>query len=377
MHICVFDSACRVNLDAFYAALANPNLTPESFWADWRPEINSEMDKCEAAAVEAFKSVLHTGFDAVTAALYIHGNLIFHKFPLLSDPKWFKAGGIPALFNPGASLKEHRYIWSILADSTAPSKAAVLQEKTRAIDQTRASLKTLNRLRGRLPEALLQIHTEAWRNLETLATVVHKLCCTVYEARDFNASSQPIPSPVTISTPGQNNGSYAELMIEPITQLTARIAAEVPAERALRQECQRRFPTVHDLILPGGLRDDGRCCRSALHASQAWLHESGMLIRQIGNPIFPNGWLEVELHQTTKQTLPQRLIFKGISNPTGFHLSLAGQSQIFTVILNADGWDEFNLPPEWSSHLKKDRSLRIRLTKAGRSYPQLAAILLV
>ena len=385
MHACIFDSACRVNLDAFYAALADPLLTPESFWADWRPDTAPCMTPCDADTAEALKAILRKGLEAVTATLFIRGNLIFHTFPLSPDPKWLKAGGIPALFDPGASLSEHRHIWSILVSDSAPSEEAVIREKEIAIEQARAGRNALAELHGHLPESLFTVHSEAWRNLEALAIGVHELCRTVYAARALQGATDPVHEPLLIPNTHQigtvplagvrSGGSYASLMLAPLTQLTARVASEAAAERSLRQECLRRFPLARDCVLPGGLHDDGRCRRSAMHASHAWLHESGFPVRQIGNPVFPNGWLEVELRNPLA-SLPKRLCFMGIPDPAGFQLLQPDNQPPFIIVLNKDGWAEFILIPEWSTTLATAGKLRIRITKAGRSYPLLAAILL-
>ncbi|MDD5706720.1 MAG: hypothetical protein PHR35_12430, partial [Kiritimatiellae bacterium] len=378
--------ACRVNLDAFYAALATPGITPETFWADWRPDMEPGMEPSDSQAVQAFKDILRKGLDAVTAALYIRGNLMFHTFPLSPDPKWLKAGGIPALFDSGRPLKEHEHIWSILCAGTAPSKQDVLAEKRQAIAQARSALRQLSQLEGRLPDALLRIHRNAWRNLEAVAVSVHALCETVYAARAMHAGRRTaIAEPVRPQTAESGSmaragvrpeGSYGALMLEPLAQLTERVAAEAWAERDLLQDCLRRFPGVHDVILPGGLRDDGRCCRSAMHASHAWLHESGLPVRQIGNPVFPNGWLEVELIRTGV-SVPGRLLFRGIPDPAGFRLSRPGRTRSQTFILDGEGWVECRLTPEWVTALSTSGSIRIRIGKAGRSYPLIAAILLV
>ena len=386
MHACVFDSACRINLDAFYAALADPGLTPETFWIRWRPEAEPSQDLVDSAAIDELKAIHRGGLDAVTATLYIQGNLIFHTFPLSPDPKWLKAGGIPAMFDAGASLHEHRHIWSILSSHTAPSREAVLKEKQKAIDRTRTALTRLSRLQDRLPAGLFRIHHDAWRNLEALSIAVHKLCLTVYEARTLQGCPAAADTQAATAATSQlgsvhmagvrSGGNYASLMLSPLAQLTARVAAESSAEYALLQDCQSHVPGALDCVLTGGLRDDSRCCRSAMHASHAWLHESGMPVRQIGNPVFPNGWLEVELKSAGNHPdHPHRLVFKGVYSPDGFLITLPGRQESALIHLDREGWGKFTLTPDWQGTLAGD-SIRIRLTKAGQSYPMLAAIIL-
>ena len=101
-----------------------------------------------------------------------------------------------------------------------------------------------------------------------------------------------------------------------------------------------------------------------------------MPVRQIGNPVFPNGWLEVELKGAGGLPgHPHRLVFNGIYEPAGFLITLPGRQESALIHLNCEGGGEFTLTPGWLAALSGDR-LRIRLTKAGQSYPMIAAIIL-
>lgn len=380
MHVSVFDSSCRVNLDAFQAALSDSALTPDGFWSNWLP---AEPSACDPGACEELKSIMKAGLEVVTMTLYIRGNLIFHTFPLSADPKWLKAGGIPALFAEGASLYEHRNIWSILSGGTAPGRIALLNEKQLAVDLASAMLRRVELLRGRLPDAVFEVHLEAWRHLHDLAKGVTALCHAMYAARDEDGTTGggglPIAGVASIGTvplagvcPG---GSYETLMLTPLKALVDAVRREAVAEHSLRQACRQRFPGALDTILPGGIRDDGRCCRSAMHASHAWLHESGVPVRQIGNPVFPNGWVEMEL-KAGEGTAPSALHIMGIPASDGIRLSATGSDQVVVLCFGQDGWAHGRLPATWVDTLTLRGRLRLHLAKAARSYPLLAAVVM-
>jgi hypothetical protein len=163
--------------------------------------------------------------------------------------------------------------------------------------------------------------------------------------------------------------------------LLAALAQEFAAEADARRDWKMDSRVV-DFVVCGGLLDEHRV-RRYLHGSGTCLI-GGRPARAIGNPVFPNGFLEYEMKVpeaggVLKIQTAQALVStgnregKGIKQgalevgtsqgrPEFLNVSLDGEARIVPV--PANGLIELPL-----GHSNKEKPVRVRIAKHGAHYP--------
>jgi hypothetical protein len=129
-------------------------------------------------------------------------------------------------------------------------------------------------------------------------------------------------------------------------------AAELPA----RLEWENKSGLI-DLIIPGAITDDWRCGRY-MHASHTAVI-NGQPTRIVGNQVFPNGFVELQLKGSET---PFSLVIKGTDGP----FQLEHNGIVETGEFNAEGWCEFLIAP--------CRTLTVVIRKKNLAYPHLQAV---
>jgi len=311
----IFSCSYAVNLFAYHRAIEDAGADAESIVAEWMAE------HCPGAGPE-FARILDMGMRVVEKAHFIAGNVIFHAFPLDPSLKWVKAGGIFALFKEGVSLEWQSGIWSILSHQMTPSsRRAILEEKDEAAALASDGLTRLRGLCGQIPPALFARALQEWTLAEKVARLIRAFCavaCAYFDdmesgdytgagfsaavarARDLFSAEAP-----RSQTPAQCEAvaheAYHDLFAakeEPLEEVYANpmlaMIAEMEAEFAAESAARRHLgPGASDLLVFGSLTDEWRT-RRFMHASHA-LCKGGRISRQVGNRVFPNGFLEFRL----------------------------------------------------------------------------------
>ena len=155
----VFDTQ-PANLEACMAAIADPELTAETFRSaaarrrHRTPEVGRALD-----------ALAQRGFEAVLKTHFVHGNVIFHVNPPGRTLGILKASGFFAFFSEQVPLRHLAGIWSILADHTTGTRAELLAEKEEAAALAAAGLNEAETLRSQLPAAEYEGLRRRWRTL--------------------------------------------------------------------------------------------------------------------------------------------------------------------------------------------------------------------
>ena len=134
-------------------------------------------------------------------------------------------------------------------------------------------------------------------------------------------------------------------------------------ERAMRV---RYASGAEDCVICGGVTDEWRIFRY-MHGAHAG-SEDGELFRCAGNPVFPNGFLEMELARPASGA---RLLVFGSAEGGKFRIHADGP-EAKEAAFDASGKAELKLPDNGASTVK------IRLAKApGAGYPRFRAVVTV
>lgn len=359
-----FESAQAINLLAFDRAIQDPAITADQVWREWSA---ARWPGCAAEMT----AVMRTGIEVVKRTHFIDGHLIFHAFPIDPTMKWIKASGILSVFAPGTSLRPHDKMWGIRADAEAPERAGLLREKDEALALADAGWRRLQELAARLSAREYRVAEIAWRNAVVVTRLIRAWCaCVAAYGVDLAAGRVGHPtlneaiaaakrvfadagSEAAASDEGLEN-AYAR----PLWAIIQDLIPEFEGEWAERAEWRAR-PGLVDLVVCGGIADDGRV-RRAMHASHAQLID-GRPARAAGNRVFPNGAIECELAVPPCGVL--RLVIKGDRRAScSFRLVVNGRSQ--EVQYDERGYYEERFAAETVRG-----GLIVRLQKSGRDYP--------
>ncbi|MBQ9547584.1 MAG: hypothetical protein IJV01_00285 [Bacteroidales bacterium] len=286
-----------INLYAYEQALQHPRMTADqirhSYYSARYPD-----DICDSLCVMSKE-----GMEVVRKTEYIDGNLIFHTFPFPPKLHLIKAGGILDVFAPNGSLGNARKQWGILSNQDVPGRAQILREKEAAVALVHRNLRRLDSIKERLDAHDRKRLEEAWAYSLGESVSVLGLCrliCAYFD--EMEARSDVAPS--LHAAFDSLSGSIEDLtLLRPIPELARCICEEYPSELALRKELDG---LAVDYVLPGCITDQIR----TEHYMHGCLYDvlPGRPVVQIGNPVFPNGYLTVHLKGTEKAAT---LLLKG------------------------------------------------------------------
>jgi hypothetical protein len=371
----------EVNLAAASMVLQDPEVTAEEVWHKWGRERWGEH--CEEL-VEIFKQSM----DVVKKSRYIDGNLIFHTFVISPSMEHLKVGGIFAVFTQQVPLSSQADMWSMLSSRATPSRKALLAEKAEAVGIARGMLADFQRIEAGIPEEERGIlRTDLDRHI-TVARLFEELCaaiCAYFDAMETGGDERAkflsrMEAALTFCDSVEDDlvrETHSIAMAALLAALAQEFAAEADARRDWKMDSR-----VVDFVVCGGLLDEHRV-RRYLHGSGTCLI-GGRPARAIGNPVFPNGFLEYEMKVpeaggVLKIQTAQALVStgnregKGIKQgalevgtsqgrPEFLNVSLDGEARIVPV--PANGLIELPL-----GHSNKEKPVRVRIAKHGAHYP--------
>ena len=383
----IFDTSYEINLFAYHRAIDDPGATADAIYEEWGslhwPARRREM-----------RAVCEDGMRAVEHLNFLSGNVIFHTFPIDPSLKWIKAGGIFALFKEAVPLANLAGIWSILADRTSPGdREEILREKSEALAIAERSLATIETIRADLPPALLEALRREWGNARHAAhfyRAFFQAVCAYFdgiEQEDWEgkaldrelAASRPLfaeflsgeemEAPKRKTSGGDayhdlwdvRAGSILELFARPLWAILHDLREEYAAESQARKDWSRR-EGVCDWILPGALTEEWRI-RRYMHASHCRC-SGGRLSRTVGNPVFPNGFVEFDL-KTPSDGEAVVLIEADPASAGEMKVTLGDDAHVVAL---AAGTVRLPLPASGAERV------RVRLEKSGRGYPEVYAV---
>lgn len=305
----IFDSAHEINLYAYMRFIRDAQATSDEVIAEYAA-------KRFGAAKDKMIPLVKGELEMIRDIHYIASNLTFHSFPLRPGLKWLKAGGIFSLYRENASLAGTKDLWGILSEQRAPTHARILAEKAEGLRRAQAGLRTVRSLRNSLPpdEYVRQLRAFAAAEVGAKAIGAFTACVVAY----FDDMSAGADEPARLRTAvAKAVSDITALMKNPKDEYAGdkgyfasagdnldRVYAvglradcrllleEYAAERAVRKALEARAEVV-DFVVPGGIYDDVRTIRT-MHGAHAEL-KGGMPVRWVGNPVFPNGTVTVEL----------------------------------------------------------------------------------
>lgn len=320
----VFD-AYPVNLYAYMWAINDPEASPEDIYTAFAGTHYPEA--CRAELIALGKQ----GLEAVLKTHFIRGNVIFHQNPPNASFKYFKAGGFFANFAENVKLEHLSGIWSVLSGQRTGMRREILEEKRQAVILAQDGLSRLEKLRPLLPEKEYCRLTRQWNNLFCAAKSVEAFCmCVAAYFEDMEkgdpkhavlmkaiavadriysewnpAESEKVESVNGMEhNPFQLRNKIADIYPGPLRTLSHMLEEEYDAEFAASHD--PAFQNAIDLVIPGAVTDEWRCGRY-MHACHAILKD-GRPCRIVGNPVFPNGTLTLEMAGTST---PSELLLKG------------------------------------------------------------------
>jgi len=355
----IFDSAHEVNLYAYMRFIRDPSATDDAVIAEYAAK---RFGDAAAEMVPLVKGEL----EMIRNIHYVASNLVFHSFPLKANFKTVKAGGIFSVYRENSSLEATKDIWSILSYMKTPSHAQILAEKENGLEMAKAGLAKIESLRGKLPAAEYALQRRAFAAAVTAAKTLQAFakCCVAYFEdmaarkdvpdtlrRESEAAVKLIES--MMKNPNDDftgNKAYFSIVGDNLdraylagTRFYCReLLNEYECERALRRAYEAR-KDVLDFVTVGGIYDDNRTIRTMHGAYTKTL--PGRVVRQAGNPIFPNGTISVRFRDVPGAKVEVSL------DPTG--------SQEYTM-----------------RETVKDGMRTVTVGKKGRDYPALLGIAL-
>ena len=303
----IFDSAHEVNLYAYMRFIADPAATEDGVIADYAAK---RFGDAAAEMAPLVKGEL----EMVRNIHYVASNLVFHSFPLKADFKTVKAGGIFSVYRENRPLDAAKDIWSILSSTKAPTHERILAEKAKGLEMAKAGLAKIESLKGRLPADEYARQHRAFTAAVKAAKALqaYTKCCVAYFA-DMAARQD---DPLRLRRASEEAVELIEsMMVNPADDFTGRrdyfsvvgenldrvyfaglryycreLLNEYACERKLRRKYEARAD-VADFVTVGGIYDDNRTIRTMHGAYTKTL--PGRVVRQAGNPIFPNGTIAV------------------------------------------------------------------------------------
>ena len=307
---CIFDSH-EINLYAYHRLIRNPELTADEIYAMWAKE---HWQGCEKEMTELSRM----GLEAVLKTNFVCGNVVFHKFPILPDWKWVAAGGSLGLYHDHVSLHQLRGQWGILSDHDSPGRDAIRKEKQEAMKLASDGLARVQKLKGILSDREYARTERVWRILNIACKAISiftESLCSYFDDLE-NCEPHPKKLKASVGTAEETiNGLLADTSETLPTMESCCDGAPLPGDdldrvylKGLRVLCREMIPQYEaeqklraeltdahtlELVLPGSFGDQYRVFRY-MHASHSGL-VNGQPVRYAGNPVFPNGFIEVEL----------------------------------------------------------------------------------
>ena len=355
----IFDTH-EVNLFAYHRAIES-DLTPDEIWKEWAalrwPDCSEEMTQMG-----------RDSYTFISKTNYIDKNVIFHKFPPNEDIAWLKLGGIFALFSNNKSLSGLSGIWSIMADNTTPGRDAVLQEKLEAISIAERNLKLLEEIKPKLAEREFNMAYRLWHNGLFAAKALHLFCSVVCDYFDaMEAGKADIDAVIEKCAEDFDalikdaTSEALDIYIRPLKGMMTTLKDDfrIEATERLRQA------SAHDLLVCGSLTDEWRTGRYQ-HGSKTVVYNN-RLGREIGNRVFPNGFIKTHLIAPADAEQLTLQIEGAADISKYFKLTVNGKA------LTA----EFDNKGVYSMPLEKASEFEIKIEKSGQEYPIIHTIALV
>lgn len=385
----IFDTSYEINLQAYHAAIDDPSVMAEALQEQYASAHGP-------AAHDSLRRLVEAGMEAVGGINFIGGNVIFHTYPLDSSLKWIKAGGIFALFHQGGSLANQSEIWSILAAQTAPTdRGMIVTEKEDAARLAAEMRQRVASLEGKIPTELHAHLTREWGNAAELATLYGAFCrvvCAYFagiesgdaEGRRLDeALSSVRPLFAAWLSAGElakplghaadetayhgifegHGRDFKSNYVRPLWAILCELRQEYDVETAMRRRAADQGVT--DLLIFGAATDEWRLSRS-MHASHARCAD-GLLSRQVGNSVFPNGSLEFRL---ARPAGGGSLVIEGRPGcPASVQVKVDDESpRVF---------DLANDPARIALPAGGRQEVRVRLSKSGPHYPEVCTAAVV
>lgn len=389
--VSLFDTSYEINLYAYHRAIDDPAVTPEQVIDEWA---QAHWGDC----ADEMKRLAAAGLEVVKKTCFIFGNVIFHTFPLDASLKWIKAAGVFALFKQDAPLDRLTGIWSILTTEGTPAdRQAIVCEKEEAWVLADRMLGEVESLADRLPRATLDQLRHEWTRAKTVASLYAAFCrvvCAYFDGMEQgDAAGEQLAAAVKASEPvfaehltptemaqpsaarmeaardafsfNTRGVSVKNLYAMPLWVILRALQAEYAGEWAARARWQAE-PGVSDFILPAAATDDWRVERN-MHASHCRCVD-GQVARQVGNTIFPNGFIAFEL---TRPAAGEARFLLECNPNAGQAMRITFDDEASVVANLAEGRVEVTPPVS-------DRgTVRVRLEKVGAGYPEVYAAAMV
>ena len=306
----IFDSH-EINLYAYHRLIRNPELSADDIYREWAAK---HWRGCE----KAMTGLSRQGLTAVEKTNFVCGHVMFHLLPLQPDWKWIESGGGIGVYSDHVSLRQLRGNWGILSDRDSPGRKAIRTEKAEAVKLAEDGLEQVKKLKGILEPAEYARTERVWKFLNIAAPAIaafSECLASYFDDLDRGLSepdrlksaaaaaekllngmmtdpSETLPPAASCSAgvplPGDD---LDRVYLKGLRFLCRGMAERFCAEQSLRKH-QKTGGTV-DLVLPGSFGDQYRVFRY-MHASHSGL-VNGQPVRYAGNPVFPNGFIEVEL----------------------------------------------------------------------------------
>ena len=356
----IFDSAHEVNLYAYMRFISDPSATEDAV-------ISEYAEKRFGAAAAEMSALVKDELEMIRNIHFVASNLVFHSFPLKADFKTVKAGGIFSVYRENSSLEATKDIWSILSHMRTPSHRQILAEKAKGVEMAEAGLKKIESLEGRLPAAEYRRQHRAFAAAVKAAKALQAFakCCVAYfedmaarqddPARLRRESAAAVALIESLMTnPGDRftgreayfsivGDSLDRAYMSGLRYYCRELLNEYDCERRLRRKYESR-KDVADFVTVGGIFDDGRTIRTMHGAYTKTL--PGRIVRQAGNPVFPNGTVSVRFRDVPGAKVE--------------------------VELDSSGAQEYRLDESCAQGFRT-----VTVGKKGRGYPALLAIALV
>ena len=245
---------------------------------------------------------------------YVASNLTFHSFPISSNMKMLKAGGIFSLYRENRGLEATKDIWSILSWMRTPTHRQILAEKARGVELAEAGLRKVEALRGKMPADEYRRQRRAFAAAVTAAKALsaYTACAVAYfedmeakrdePARLNAASASAVKTIESLMVDAHDaftgTNAYFSVVGENLDRVyltglrffCRELLREYACERSLRRRLEARADVI-DFVTVGGIYDDNRTIRTMHGAYTKTL--PGRIVRFAGNPVFPNGTISV------------------------------------------------------------------------------------
>ena len=301
-----------------------------------------------------------------------------------------KAAYLFGFFKEDVSLKMGDGVWSVLHGNRNITHAGIIAEKEYAQNIARCALKTLEDL-PIIPGYEKEIiwRKKLWNNALIASISIGEFCkCVAAYFEDMVAGELAPNRLATVAASARakledligqeiakseqasfSNGMSGhnlfmvahkteDVYVKPLAGCIDLLLEEFAAEVASRQ---KYLPNTFDAVILGGLYDDWKC-RRYMHASHAKI-ENGLPMRFAGNPVFPNGFFEVEL---ARPVSGGKLTVYGVEN-TNAEFVIEFDGQRIEAKLDDNNMFSIDIAPS-------NDQLLVKISKIGNKYPGFRAI---